>query len=104
MTHRHRADTYETPTSNTFGVRTALLLTDVAEALLHHAAIDADDVAKLDVARFCVKEAMEPTYSRQGVVIASKLSPELTTYYQKYKYFHPGFWLSKAKRDAMNSA
>lgn len=62
------------------------------------------NVAKLDVARFCVKEAMEPTYSRQGVVIASKLSPELTTYYQKYKYFHPGFWLSKAKRDAMNSA
>lgn len=35
------------------------------------------NVAKLDVARFCVQEAMHPTYSRRGVVIASKLTPEL---------------------------
>ena len=35
------------------------------------------NVAKLDVARFCVQEAIEPTYSRRGVVIASKLTPEL---------------------------
>ena len=62
------------------------------------------NVAKLDVARFCVQEAIEPTYSRRGVVIASKLNPELKAYYRKYKFFHPGFWLSKAKRDAMNSA
>lgn len=62
------------------------------------------NVAKLDVARFCVQEAIKPTYSRRGVVIASKLTPELSSYYHKYKYFHPGFWLSKDKRDAMNSA
>jgi hypothetical protein len=62
------------------------------------------NVAKLDVARFCVQQSIEPTYSRRGVVIASKLTPELRSYYHKYKFFHPGFWLSKDKRAAMNSA
>ena len=62
------------------------------------------NVAKLDVARFCVQQAIKPTSSRRGVVIASKLTPELRSYYRKYKYFHPGFWLSKDKRDALNAA